>query len=433
MMRTTFVFSTVLLAASCGGDRTLVLLGGGPGEQGDCDPPFFLSVTGECIADGTCAEDGDCPEEGEHCSPTGVCTRGDVPTDCEADEDCREGMFCASTGLCADEGDCFADEDCHVDGEVCTPRNVCLPEGTCEQNGDCEQGFVCGDAGTCIPGGECGETDFTLEVAPNLLILLDRSGSMDEEIGGVSKWQIAVDSITATIGAYGAAIRFGLALFSNCAIDGSCDAGTVEIACAPDTTPAIIATLAAAPRCSSTPIATSLNAMIGEPSIQDAARQNAILLITDGQDSCGGDPSPEAAALLAQAISVQTFVVGFGGAVDGPELAETATAGGTALAADPVYYQADNAGDLDAALSDISSRVLGCTYPLPAPPPGEPPDASLISVFFNGDEQVAQGPDGWTYDAATNSLVFAGAACARLEGGEVADIDVFYACPDDVG
>jgi hypothetical protein len=51
-------------------------------------------------------------------------------------------------------------------------------------SGDCPSGRVCDTStGVCGLGGECGEVEF-VKIAPNVMILLDRSGSMTNDAGG---------------------------------------------------------------------------------------------------------------------------------------------------------------------------------------------------------------------------------------------------------
>ncbi|MCI0636063.1 MAG: VWA domain-containing protein, partial [Actinobacteria bacterium] len=294
---------------------------------------------------GSCLDARDC-EPGQSCTMDGECTF--QPTEderCPDPMECREGEICSEEGWCIADGTCGTDGDCEDPEDQCSPGHVCLPDGACSTNSECPEGTECVD-GDCLPGGDCGETEYGIDNPPNLLILLDRSGSMDEAIDGRSKWEIAVEAITSTIGAWDTSIRFGLALFSDC---DNCEPGSIFVDCASDSADQVIATLGGEPRCPTTPIGASLNAMLGQATIQDDTRQNAILLVTDGQDTCDGDPSAEAAALLAQTISVPTYVVGFGSGVDAGELQATAQAGGTTD-----YYQADSADGLESALSAIS-------------------------------------------------------------------------------
>jgi len=403
----------------CGGDEAAPAC-----DPAACPAGYVCSVAGPCMPSGGCVDARDC-EPGQSCSDQ-LCTFDPAET-CGSNQDCFAGEFCSEDARCIEVGTCADPADC-PQGENCSPGHLCLPGGSCERNADCHEGTICED-GQCVPGGGCGESEYGIDAPPNLLILLDRSGSMDDEIDGRPKWEIAVEALQATIGDWDGTIRFGLALFSNCEEGGDCSPGAVEIPCGPDTSADISARLESAPRCSSTPIGASLNAMVGQATIQETDRENAVLLVTDGIDSCDGDPPGGAAALVGQAIPVRTYVVGFGGEVDADQLRATAEAAGTAAGAEG-YYQADDAGGLAAALGAIAGRLIGCTYPLS----GVPEDPALLYVFFNNEpDRIAQDEaNGWRYDAATNSVIFSGDACTRIESGEVQDIDIVYGCPEPV-
>lgn len=408
------LLACLLAAAGCGDDAC---------EDAECPSGQRCSRAGRCVPPGGCHDARDCARK-LSCND-GNCS-SDPGAGCSTDGDCASGELCATAGRCIGQGSCLAQEDCRADGVTCKPSGACLPEANCELSVDCEAGYRCAE-GACVPGGGCGSAEYGLDAPPNVLILLDRSGSMDEELDGSTKWEIARTAITDSIGGWGSSIRFGLGLFSNCAV-GECAPGTIVVPCGDDTVDDIISLLATAERCSTTPIASSLEALVGEPLLADRDRRNAILLVTDGMDSCDGDPSGPAGELASQDPPVPTFVVGFGGGVDPGELTEVAQAGGTD-AGDPAYYQADGAGDLTTALNAIAGRVLGCTYPLT----DEPDDPSLLYVFFNDETPVARdGANGWEYDASSSSVTFFGDACAQIESGAVQDIDIVYGCNEPI-
>ncbi|MFA6033769.1 MAG: hypothetical protein WC889_12785, partial [Myxococcota bacterium] len=75
---------------------------------------------------------------------------------------------------------------------------------------------------------------------PNMLIIMDESGSMDDSIGSITKWNAARNSVTTVTNTYGLAtseisIRFGLELFPDgyhCHIfwcDNECKADVVHV------------------------------------------------------------------------------------------------------------------------------------------------------------------------------------------------------------
>jgi hypothetical protein len=217
-------------------------------------------------------------------------------------------------------------------------------------------------------------------------------------------------------------VNFGLVLFSACT-EGGCAPGTIVVPIGGDAA-TINDEIANTALCDSgnpeTVIGGTLEALLGEPSLQAPGRDNAVLLVTDGHDNCSGGGAEAAAALLAQAVPVTTYVVGFSGDVNADELDAIAAAAGTAP-----YFQADNAAQLDAAFQAIAGSVGTCSYVLDPAPPGDE-----IFVFLNDDPGgVAADPvDGWSFDADTNTLTFNGASCDAIMSGEVTDIDVVYGC-----
>lgn len=93
-----------------------------------------------------------------------------------------------------------------------------------------------------------------------------------------------------------------------------------------------------------TPIAASLKEVAND--LQDATGRKTVILLTDGEETCGGDPRAEISALAAKNIQVRVNIVGF--AVDDPKLKgefrEWARIGGGQ------YFDAANADDLDTAI-----------------------------------------------------------------------------------
>lgn len=105
-----------------------------------------------------------------------------------------------------------------------------------------------------------------------------------------------------------------------------------------------------------TPIAASLAAMAGD--LAAATGPRVVVLVTDGEETCGGDPEAEIARLRAAGLSVTVNIVGF--ALDDSALAET-FAEWAALGGGRYFPAADEAG-LAAALSAATSEgftVLG--------------------------------------------------------------------------
>lgn len=269
-------------------------------------------------------------------------------------------------------------------------------------------------------------------VPPNVLIVLDRSGSMNDQIGGGTKWDIARDAIASVTATHGDNVRFGLMLFpgfdQGCNNGAECTEGTVFIDPGPMTSAEISTFLDNADTCSfGTPIAENLDSLVDYPGLEDTERDNYILLITDGMATCD-DPVPAVTALRNENPEIQTFVVGFGSEVDPDQLTDMAVEGGTALPGDPAYYQADDAAGLDAAFESIAGSVLSCVFALDEVP--EDPDD--LYAFFDM-MQVDRDPthmNGWDYDPATNTVTFYGPACDAIKDGEVGTVNLVFGCPE---
>jgi hypothetical protein len=330
------------------------------------------------------------------------------------------------------------DEDVGPDAAVEIDAQTAV--GECTFDSDCEAGKKC-VANACVIGG-CGQATLQLEhVAPNLLLVLDRSCSMrDKPTGSVkSKWQIAVDGIDSMITKNGTDIRWGMTLFPD--ISGqSCTQETFAYPVADNMGQSIKSTLAAATSLTDalypdgpcvTNIDTALDQAAGETALNDATRKSYVMLVTDGaQSGCnanGGDSGSvdEVAGLLQR--GVKTFVVGFGSAVDGPQLDLLADAGGTARTSATKYYRAETAGELDQALASIGDQVLGCDFVVTP----TPPVLDQTYVWFEKTTKVPRDmshAQGWDYDTTTSTLTFYGNYCTQLKTRAVDTVDVVYDC-----
>lgn len=349
------------------------------------------------------------------------------------------GRTCTSSTHCLGDDVCNpATGFCTSEPVACATHDECgraayCDNGTCSTNttgGPCESDLSCRPGESCT-GGFCGceGEQFAAEaVPPNVLIMLDKSGSMDDSVGGRSKWDIAVDAIDSLLAQYGDKVRFGLMLYPN---GDRCGAGNVQIDVADGTASRILSALDASGPNGSTPIGASLDAALDYQPLKDAGRANYVLLLTDGEEMCGGDGEAAAAALRAQTPEVKTFVVGFGGEVDTGVLNAMAVAGGTELSGSTKFYQADDAASLASAFADIGGSVLSCSYELS----GQPESASDVYVYIDGEAVPLDTThaEGWDYDPQTNQVTFYGPVCEDLRNGAATDLVIVHGCPIDIG
>lgn len=403
-----------------------LLLACGDSGRGNAEATSVTSITGATgitITGGT-GISGD--PTGDPTSITGATEAGTSDSSPTTAGPGGEDSGTGSGSECSGDGDC-------PPGEHCTPwTGVCVNANGCLVDEDCDPGFKCA-GGACEIGG-CGASSFNLTVVPpNVMIVLDRSGSMDGDVQDSNKnrWEVAKDAIGQLVNTFNTDIRFGLVTYSGCVPGQECSAGKIAVPLGNQNAGPITGFLADKGLlylCNSgkpeTSTGNTLYALIGEDSLQDPERGNAVLLITDGGENneCqtvtnGADA---AGKLLSQTISVKTFVVGFSDQAIG-SLKGIAEAGGTA---DP--FNANNPASLEAALNTIAGAVASCTFKLDS----VPEDPSKIYVFFDDDPNgIPVDPaNGWTYDPVTNTVTFHGASCQAIQDGTVVDVDVVFGC-----
>lgn len=408
------------------------------------------SASGGCVPTGSCGANDDCAAN-QACVAPGTCAqRCTTATDCGAGQACLQNKTCSSA--CTTTAQCKA-------GEKCSAAGGCVPDTGCGSNADCTGGQLCDTLGKCVgdcrqgrcnPGAYCtsygqciatnnpdggaptcgGELFQAAKVNSNMLIAFDRSGSMSDQINGVSKWNIAKSAINQVAQQYQSQIQFGLMIFPA--------GGTTSTQCVPlqppsvtvgpNTAGAIGTALDAGQPGGRTPIGGVLTAAGQVAELLDASRANYVMLVTDGMETCNGN-GVQAATDNLQQRRIRTFVVGFGADVDPQNLSDIATAGGTPRPGTPRYYQADDAAGLAAAFSQIAQGALGCEFKLAA----APPDPSKLYIYVNG---VLQNRDpghanGWDYDPATLRITFYGGLCNLVATDPSAKVSIVYGCRDD--
>ncbi|MEZ4453368.1 MAG: VWA domain-containing protein [Nannocystaceae bacterium] len=329
--------------------------------------------------------------------------------------------------------DCSEDAECPPGQHCGQLSGKCLGADQCVYSEDCDEGKTC-EAGMCVIGGDCGGDSFELtKLPPNMMIVLDRSGSMDGDVqnSNKSRWEVAKDAIFTLTTQFNDDIRFGLVTYSACELLKKCTAGKVVVPILDKAASIIMDFLASkglSYLCNSgmseTSTGNTLQALVGNPTLQDPMRGNAILLITDGNenDDCkdNTDGAKAASALFQQPIPVKTYAVGFSDGIIG-SLANIATNGGT-----DQPYNANDPQSLQEALNAIAANAASCDFVLNT----VPDDPSKIHVFFNDNPaEIPNDPNnGWTYDPNTNTIHFHGDACKALQDGVVIDIDVVFGC-----
>ena len=170
------------------------------------------------------------------------------------------------------------------------------------------------DAGT-DDAGNCGAMEFALQrIPPNVMLVIDRSGSMGESIGGGSattKWTDLKGAVSSLVTSYDSEMRLGAAIFSS---DGNCarrqrrraaGAGGGHRRC--------MTKLNAQGPSGNTPTAPRSTPCSPRALLNDATRANYVVLATDGEPNCSDtDVATRVTKLYNQTPSVKTFVIGMG-------------------------------------------------------------------------------------------------------------------------
>ncbi len=378
-------------------------------------------------------------------SITGDEDGGNTPPPADASLDAR--VSCSSAQECASGQVCNPATSRCVTSLPCTTHTMCgkqafCDEGTCAQNvlrGLCDSDDNCVGQETC-EGGHCGcggEVLTATAVAPNMLIALDRSGSMVTnsvpDTGGDSRWEVAVRVLKDLTMDHQNGIRFGLLLWpgNNKQCESSnqsteCRGSVVGVPLGATTSGPIGSYLDTTTTCGlRTPIGGTMSSLVDFEPLGDTTRDNYVVLVTDGDENCGGNGPAAVTELRERTPPVRTFVIGFGGGVNAGLLNQMATNGGTARPGTTKYYQADNENALNAAFEEIAGSVAPCSYTLS----GDPDDPSRIFVFL-GDTQIARDPShamGWDFQAADKRLTFYGPTCDQVRGG--GELSVTFGCP----
>jgi hypothetical protein len=145
----------------------------------------------------------------------------------------------------------------------------------------------------------------------NLLIVLDVSGSMNLTLGETSRWKTALDVLTKVVGALPEDMNVGLRVYGHRFASKSSETCTDS---------ELVVPIAKLDRTRILSTASNLRPRGETPLIHSALQTlkdlkavggGSVVLITDGEESCGGDAKVAAAAIKASGLNVTLNIVGF--------------------------------------------------------------------------------------------------------------------------
>ncbi|HKP62707.1 MAG TPA: VWA domain-containing protein, partial [Polyangiales bacterium] len=324
---------------------------------------------------------------------------------------------------------------------------------------------------------------------PNILFVIDRSGSMNcnpppttqstaceaqptrADAQRPSKWEITRDALAAAMAKLPASTRVALAYFSN------------DDACGVSSTPAVAlheldktqrsaldASLKQVQPGGGTPLVGAT--ILAYKYLHGLALSNTLLgndfvvLLTDGAQSeqCG-DPDRcstaaectdlltkmEAARAASPGSDIRTFVIGAPGSEPArTSLSLIARQGGTAPAGcsperGDCHFDMTREPDFSASLTEalvaIAGQAVTCELPLPAAARGDDFDPKLVNVIYSsGDASNArlvpedsrsgcESAQGWQYNADVTRIRLCGRVCDEVRADPKARLDVILGCP----
>jgi hypothetical protein len=330
-------------------------------------------------------------------------------------------------------------------GAVVSTVSIKLPDASANGPGGGPGPVPTGDA-------NCGvQTSETTKAPTDVLLVLDRSGSMNESIAEncccsttcrqvvsikmcsdttncTERWPALTSAVTTTI-AKTAGINWGLKLFSSpggldvCGVDSGVEAVIGASATS------VQAQIAGANPKNSTPTAKAVTTATAYLQTVKDQNNKVILLATDGEPNCrlgSLDPSSsdvdgtQAAIRSALTAGFRVYVIGIGPSVG--NLDNFAAAGGTDR-----YYRATSAADLADALMAISKVVSSCTFTMSQ----SPPDPDNIAVYLDGKLMAKDSANGWSFGASPLTVMLNGASCTSITSGGAGKVQVLFGCPGE--
>jgi len=309
------------------------------------------------------------------------------------------------------------------------------------------------DAGD-VMNGECARQDVKLSRQPaEILLLLDRSGSMKEKpsgsTGSDSKWDLVVPAVNEVVTATDASISWGLKAFpegegKECIADSV--TSDVPVPIAPSNAAAVTGhVMTLTPEGNGTPTGAAIDAAVSYLKGLTDANPKFILLATDGEPSCGSSSggSTNARTYAVQAVTdaasagIKTVVVGVATTKSSATQAlnDMADAGQMPqISADPAapkYYLASTKDELVQALVKITGQVSNCVFDLTT----KPPDPSNIAVEVDGQKAPhdTTHSNGWDYIGSDYSQVEVfGTWCEGIKSATANSVNFVLGCPGEV-
>ena len=224
----------------------------------------------------------------------------------------------------------------------------------------------------------------------SVIVIFDGSGSMWGKVEGRPKIEIAREVIGTLVQDWNEDIDLGLMVYGH-REKGSCaDIQMVVPVGAPDTGKILDAVKGVNPK-GKTPISASLKQAAED--LRFTEDPATVILISDGEESCGADPCAVAKELEAKGINFTAHVIGFD--IKGNEQAQ-AQLKCVAESTGGKFFEAQNAEGLKEALAETAKAVAEPTPP-PEPAPSGETGVKLSAVPAEGAEPFSNMQEVYYY------------------------------------
>jgi hypothetical protein len=158
----------------------------------------------------------------------------------------------------------------------------------------------------------------------------------------------------------------------------------------------------------------------------------AMILVTDGEPTCGTRQGEQGAIAAALARGVKTYVIGIPGSQAAAQtLNAMAVAGGTGQ-----YLETTQTTELEQAVRDITSTVVrrtldSCTIRFTQLPEDPNRVVLVVTEAATGQRfQVTPGTDGWSLSADAATAELTGATCSDALSGRFSNVAFEFGCVD---
>ncbi len=339
---------------------------------------------------------------------------------------------------------------------------------------------------------DCGWTTNAAKIkTPNLMFVIDKSGSMDDPIDlsddeSPDKWSGLIDALEAALETVDTDMGFGLIMYPHdvensiplecseisvcCAVPEGESAIAVEMTKGNDGARAVTGALAGVGPGGGTPTAEALKrardyfvdgdgaklagekyvvlATDGGPNCNTAISCNAETCTTNisgdcssgnccanAPESCVDDTAVRTQIQALAAAGIKTFVVGIPGTEAYADFLDQFAIDGEAPNPDgpPDYYAVESSAGVEGltqVFRDISTQlVTSCDIPLVENP--EDPDQVNVAIDCNLIPETTDEEPNWeiTYDTTPGVLHLLGDTCDRVQNDGAQQVDVVMGCP----